>query len=453
MIVVSLFLALLIICITGLGLTLIVTSGQQQRSLAEVCALSWFFGTGVISLLLWLGGLLFSGPVLQGLVAVIALGLGAYGLLTAKNQKVKFTIPQPRNAVEWILIGIIAIQFLAMIYCSFSYGLGWDGLLNLEIKARYSFLNDGVMPAGYFSDNSRDFTHQSYPLWIPLTELWLYLCMGEAHQFWLKILFAPFYIGGTILLATVARRLTGQRWIGLLTVALLFFIPCLTTMPGGVQVGYVDVPISMLYLAAIGYLLLAAADKNAVAYWRIYALSLALLPWAKREGTILWLIAASCGLLVMWRTRRPVLSLLWLVPGPVIIVGWKAFYSAMGKSDAFEYLPMTFTTLAANYPRIGVIGQSLYDQMMNTTDWSIFWMIAAAAFALLLCRTRDYRLLILFMAAAGPITVYGSLYIFSGWPDWVAHIEQSFSRLLLHVMPVIWLAIALALQPPRRTES
>jgi hypothetical protein len=86
--------------------------------------------------------------------------------------------------------------------------------------------------------------------------------------------------------------------------------------------------------------------------------------------------------------------------------------------------------------------------MVNTTEWSILWPIAALAFVSLFWRSRDRRVFILFVAAVGPILTYAALYLFSDWPDWVAHVEHSLSRLLLHVVPVVWLAIALALRPP-----
>ena len=68
--------ALFIIFVAGLGVTLIAARRQPALNLAEICALSWLLGTGVISLLLWGGGLFLSGSFLQGSVTVIALGLG-----------------------------------------------------------------------------------------------------------------------------------------------------------------------------------------------------------------------------------------------------------------------------------------------------------------------------------------------------------------------------------------
>lgn len=451
MTIVGLTAALLIIVIGGLGLTLALRP-CKHFNLAELCALSWFFGTGLISLLLWIGGLFFSGVFLQSFVAILALGLGIVVFSQATKERISFVFPYPRSLIEWILLITITVQFGIIFWASFSSGLGWDGLLNWEIKARYAFLNHGVMPAQYFSDTSRDFTHQAYPPWIPLTEVWLYLWMGEAHQFWAKCLFAPFYCAGTILLIIIACRLTSRRWIGLLTGALIFFVPCLTTKPGGAQLGYVDVPIAMLYLAAIGYLLLAGEGNDPFS-WRIYALSLSLLPWAKREGFVLWAIGAGCGLFVVWRAKRSLRDLLWLVPGPLTAVFWKIFYSSMGKTGAFEYLPMTIPTLMKNAFRLPIIGQRLIADMIDVERWSIFWPIALIALVSLLWRNRDRRFCILFVATVTPICVYAFLYVFSGWPNWNTHIQQSLSRLLLHVMPLLWLTVALALRPPELRQD
>src|SRR5262249_14889533 len=147
----------------------------------------------------------------------------------------------------------------------------------------------------------------------------------------------------------------------------------------GVQVGYVDVPISMLYLAAIGYLLLATQNRNPC-WWRVSALCLALLPWAKTEGIILWLIAAFCCCVANWRARGPWIRLLWLIPGPLIALSWKVFYSAMGKVGAFEYLPMTLSTLVANFPRTLLIAKSVVTEMAELTHWSVFWPLVVVAF-------------------------------------------------------------------------
>ena len=45
---------------------------------------------------------------------------------------------------EIFLGTIIVIEIAIVFYLSFVHTLGWDGLLNWEIKARYAFANGGV---------------------------------------------------------------------------------------------------------------------------------------------------------------------------------------------------------------------------------------------------------------------------------------------------------------------
>jgi hypothetical protein len=227
---------------------------------------------------------------------------------------------------------------------------------------------------------------------------------------------------------------------------LLFFIPFLVTVPGGATGGYVDVPLSVLYLATAAYLTLYSLHHDAGA-WRIYACSLALLPWAKREGVILWAVAAFCGTVIIGRERRW-RSLLWLTPGVVLMASWKIFLVAMKTAEAREFTPITLGALQQNLSRVLPICRSVLAEMMETTRWSLFWPIVLLAFASLLIRPRDRRLPLLFIAVAAPIGLYAATYLFSAWPDFLEHFGASFPRLLLHVMPVAWLAIAIAMTRP-----
>ena len=431
----------------GFGLSLLLFGPGARIQLPQACALSWLLGTGVISLLLWLGGMLVSGPVLQLGVAAVAIALALVGYFAFKRRQAHFVCPRPRTVAEWLLVAVILLQCGVMFQVALGHTLGWDGLFNWEIKARYAFLNGGVIPASYFSDATRLPTHPGYPLWIPFTELWLYLWMGEPHQFWIKLLFPIYYVAGAVLLATFASRLTGRRWIGLLAVALLFFVPCLTNTPGGVQVGYVDVPISVLYLAAIGFLLLDLQNADPAA-WRCSALCLALLPWAKKEGSILWVVAVICAIGVLWQQRRSWSELLWLLPGVFIMAAWKAFCGSMGLAPSREFAAVSVSRLVERLPRLDGILSRLRVEFLDLSHWSIMCPLLLLAFVSLAVRFRNQRSLVLFCAIGVPMAVYAGSFFFSDLPDWTSHMNASIGRLLLHVTPLAWLVMALALKPP-----
>src|SRR5439155_2160701 len=180
----------------GYGLLALLVHQKTRFSLTEQIAFSWLLGTGAVSLLLWIFGLFAQGVPLSVLVSIICLSLGLAGW----RQMVPLPVRRRPDSFEIFLGIIIVIEIAIVFYLSFVYTLGWDGLLNWEIKARYAFANGGVLPATYFSDSGRAFSHPEYPLAIPFTELWLYFWLGEADQFCAKTIFPIFYLVEVFLL-------------------------------------------------------------------------------------------------------------------------------------------------------------------------------------------------------------------------------------------------------------
>src|SRR5229473_7577902 len=205
----------------GLGITLLIFRGAPRINILECCCLSWLFGAGAVSIALWICGIFLSGFALQITVASLCILFVALGWRAIRHPGSKFALPSPTGWLEWFLAALLLAEIALVLFVSCKHTLGWDGLLVWEIKARYAFLNGGVIPAGYYSNPGRAFSHKEYPLGIPLTELWLYLWMGEPHQFWVKIIFPMFYAACAPLLALLVSRLSGKRWVGLLTAALL----------------------------------------------------------------------------------------------------------------------------------------------------------------------------------------------------------------------------------------
>jgi len=431
--------ALAMVFAAGYGILALLVRQRTRLSFAEQFALSWLFGTGVISLLIWFLGFFARGALLPGLVSVICLCLGFVGWKQTPLSRLRF----PRGPLEILLAAIIATEIAVIFYLSFVHTLGWDGLFNWEIKARYAFANGGILPASYFRDSSRVFTHPEYPLAIPFTELWLYFWLGEPDQFWAKIIFPVFYVAEIFLLVGLGSRLTGKSWVGLLAAAFLFFIPQITVEGGSAVVGYVDFPLSVFYLATIGFLL-GAIDQNDVVLFRIYAFCLALLPWVKRDGLILWVVAALCGAFAILRMKKPVAYLLMLVPGLVVIVGWHFYLRLIHVTVPTEFLPVTFATLRSHCYRVGPLLLALLDETKNFRTWGLFWVIAAVGCGYLIPRLRHPRAPILLTALLVPIGLYLFVYIFSNWPDYLRHVSLSIARLLMHVAPIGLLIAALA---------
>jgi hypothetical protein len=426
--------------VAGYGVLALLVRQKARLSLTEQIAFSWLLGIGAVSLLLWIFGLFVHGVLLPGLVSIVCLSLGFLGWRQRVPLPLRRRRPKPFEIFLWI---IIVIEIAIVFYLSFVHTLGWDGLLNWEIKAHYAFANGGVIPATYFSDSGRAFSHPEYPLAIPFTELWLYLWLGEADQFCAKAIFPIFYIVGIFLLVALGRRLAGRTWIGLLVAAFLFFVPQITVEVGSAIGGYTDFPLSVFYLATIGYLFCAAEPKND-AFFRLYTACLALLPWVKRDGVILWTVAAACGLFVILATKKSYRYLLAFSPGLLIICGWRFYLSAMHAPQGSDFLPVNLQTFGSHLYRIFPLLSALLAEFHDLPTWSLFWFVIAVGISYLLRRMRDPRVLVLLTALIVPIALYLSIYVFSSWPNYLDHVGLSISRLLMHVTPVGFLITMLA---------
>jgi hypothetical protein len=232
--------------------------------------------------------------------------------------------------------------------------------------------------------------------------------------------------------------------------ALLFFVPQITVEVGCASAGYADFPLSVFYLAAAGCLFFACENGNDV-FFRLYAACLALLPWIKRDGLILWAVAAACGVFVIFRTRRSPLSFIAFLPGLIIICAWRLYLNAAHALQAADFLPFNLETFLTHLNRSLPLLAALMAEFYNLPTWSLFWFIVAVAFLYALPRMRHPGVLVLLVALIAPIVLYLSLYLFSSWPNYLEHVGLSISRLLMQVVPVGFLLIVLAIS--RRPEK
>jgi hypothetical protein len=445
----GLLVATLTIVVAGFGLTMLLV--QRRPTPWENCALAWLFGTAVVSLGLWIGGFLLRGIGLQIMVTGICVVLGVLGFRRWRKLSREQRTSSPKKA-EIVFIVLFVIELLSMLWLSSLRPLGWDGIIVWEIKARYAFLNGGVIPTAYFGDVSRWFSNPDYPLLLPLTETWFYLWIGDCHQFWIKFIF-PFWYGAAMsILLLAAEELSGKRWIGWMIVLLFPLVPCVHDTPGGFQVGYADAPLSAIYLAAIFYLLRFIRDGSNDAMALFIALG-ATLPWMKPEGVVLWPAVSLCGAIAIRQRRNIWTAVLSFLPGACLIALWRIFLRAVHVLPPQDFLPVTLGVLRNNIQRTGNILYHLFLQLIRWRDWDIFWLLVAMAVIGLLAYKRSARTAMLIWLFIAPLACYCATYLFSAMPDYIWHIETSLTRRLIQLAPVGWLLIALFLAQPKRIAT
>lgn len=435
----------------GGGLTLLLTRRSERCNPIELAALATIFGFGTVSLLLWIGGFFVSGFALQIVTALFAVALGFFGLRTAIRDGMTVSWPRPRTPLEYGLTAILLVMLILMLIISLGQPLGLDASFNWEIKARFAFLNHGLVPDNYYTSRSHASTHPEYPLFIPFTQLWLDLCLGRADQVWAKTVFPLFNGAGVFLLALLAVRISGERWSGAVVAILLFFAPYAAVGTGGVLSGYADLPLGLLYLIAVGYLILYQSSGKSH-HFLVYVAALALLPWLKREGVVLWGVAAFSGGVVLLRKKAPAGQWANLLPGLGIIIAWQLHLFFAGAAPSHDFAPASAASgLSVELRRVMPIAEAVMGELLRKEHWSVLWMMVALALAYQLVRRRDLKLALLSLALGLPLFFYSGTYLFSTWPDYLSHMHASLPRLVLQVTPVAWLLVASAL--PMRSSD
>lgn len=442
--------ALLTIFGAGFGASMIFFRHAKQITLSQLLFLSWLLGTGIVSVALFGLGLLVKGVALQIIVTVISLGLTAAGF--ALTRRVSIELPRSNHWIDYGLAGVLGLEIGLIFVLTFKHALGWDGLLIWELKARYAFLNGGALPAAYFSDATRGFSHPEYPLYLPMIEMWIYMWIGEPDQFWVKLIFPIYFAVGTIFLAYAGGELSGSRRIGLLVANLFLFVPFLTRVAGGIVFGYADVPLSLFYAAAFYFLWTFARSNSRETLWTFIALS-ALLPSVKKEGAILWIALTCCSAPIIFRKRGGVVCLISLLTGVISIAIWQIYLRMMHAGPGQDFVPVTASLALSNLNRLGPIFQTLLAEATTLARWNLLWYMLIFAFLSFLCVNRTRRAGMLVICSILPLILYCLTYLFSAWPNYLRHVESSLPRLLLHVTPLAILSIALALAPLTRTPA
>jgi len=443
-------LAALAVMIAGGSAAYALVARDRNATLPERAGFAILLGTLMTSLAMFIASLFFwRFGVILAVTLIDAVLLIAVALRRRKRQ-VAAVSTRPRRAAEIALIALMTIHVLAALWITHQRGIGWDGLFVWNIKARAFSVNQGRIPLYYFSDPTRRWSHQNYPLLLPLTETWVYLWIGSDHQSAGKYAPLIFYFAAIGLLYGAGVRMGRSRFHGLLTAALPLFIPFVIFGEGSATSGYADFPLAVFYFAALMSIIRGIDEENAGAL-ALAGLMAAGLAWTKQEGLILWaVVSAICAVVVFLRTglRRAKLLALAIAPGAVILVGWRIFLAAAHSLSGGAFVPMTLHTAISNIGRLRPIVYAMFLEFAAWSRWSILWPLFVIALIQLWRLQKRAYVLVLATAVVLPLSAYAFVYLFSAWNPFMNHVYSSLSRLILQlVLPVIAAIAAAAPRP------
>src|SRR5437588_10437253 len=96
-----------------------------------------------------------------------------------------------------------------------------------------------------------------------------------------------------------------------------------------------------VYVVALGYLA-CSLESNSSETTLTYASVLTLIPWIKSEGLILWSLLTALGLLVGLARHRFRSFVIAILPGLLVILGWRVYLRAMHAVIPSDFARPTF---------------------------------------------------------------------------------------------------------------
>jgi hypothetical protein len=402
----------------------------------EWTGLALLLGSGITSLALFALSWALQGGALMALVILMSGALGFAGIARWRRAG-----PIALPGGGWFVAALVLILFL-LGWQAGNHPLSADGLFNFEIRARLAAVQGGRVPTAFFSDPSRAWMHPNYPLFLPLNEAWVYLCLGGPNQGWVQLLSVHFAAAAACLLFSGVARLTGDAWRGGLAAGMLFLLPAAVTYPGGAIFLWADFPLAAVFLAAVIYLIEFEATGKGLA---LLSVLLALLPWVKREGLVL---AGVLALALFWIARRRGKMRLFpgaILPLVIVVLGWKIFLSVVHVSADRDFLRVSLSSALEHADRLPFVVTALGRELIAWERWSLLWPLTVAAAIRIAREPTLARWRLLAPVIAVLLALYTGIYIFSAWPKLALHVATSLPRLLLPVAMPALLAIAAAI--------
>jgi len=171
------------------------------------------------------------------------------------------------TAVTWFFI---ALCFAAVLFFTFLFPIRfWDAISCWSIKGRAFFIDGSI--TNFYAAHNYDFSHLSYPLYIPLSQTWIYMWLGYADERLVKILFPLFYLSLIFVLYYCFRKKFNK-------LASSLFVLMLCGLPVAMDHGYLEytnlVFAIILFVAVYFFYLHVRNDMHLPKYSRTYSLRL-----------------------------------------------------------------------------------------------------------------------------------------------------------------------------------
>jgi hypothetical protein len=331
-----------------------------------------------------------------------------------------------------------------------------DTVKNWDFRGKIFFVQHAISVTAPGSDKDIVGQLNSYPATVSLSKTWLAALAGRWDSGLVDSIHAVWFLAALVLLWALLRRFLSLPW-ALLGVYALASIPLYLVQ--GTQ-AYAEVFLSAHLLAAVGFLyssVRAADAKHRLVFLRLAGCAMALLPFTKNEGLVLYLpllLALTAGVLFhFWRhallDRRSFgRALVWIsVPLLAVALPWLAykwshglvFGNAHSIQSSFYWVPMAPVAIVIN--------------LFFEGSWLLFFPFLVILFVLGWRSAFRSPLIVPAAFALAAFFVQLPLFLFTYLSQEVLY-QTGYSRGLIHIIPVLVLVgVFLVHELLRKVES
>ncbi len=421
---------------------------RPERESSRLRTVTTAFGIGM-GFSYWLALLASAGGERFVLGLGLWLGLPAVALVAWLGWRGRRTKPianghtkRSVDACEAVLIGMLVVLSTTVLVQAVTEPLkSWDARAIYGTTAKILYHEGGVRGESITSPD-RIHYHRNYPLLIAYHEASIWEALGDVSERPGKAIFPAFFIGIVGLVYSLFRKRLGRLLTLLLVVS--FASPPFFAFyhDGGGISGYADVPFAFFWGAAVAYLFLFFGDRD----WRYVLIAAFFQSCAiatKNEGLLLTLPLAVIFAAALW--IRPLVRPRWrrLAPAAGLMLAVFAF------SAPWLLIRGTLPSFLDEGYLHRILNDNPLDRLAQTPEllqailrdgfqfehWGIVWLVYLAA-PFVAWRAGHHRVTLFLVAlAVSQILLYFVVYLYSphdiGW-----HVDVSWNRLLIHVLPV-----------------
>ena len=342
---------------------------------------------------------------------------------------------------------LVVANFLLIVFFTVLYPIKfWDAISCWSLKGKAFFI-DGTINK-FFTEHNYTFSHNSYPLYLPLIQTWVLTWMGESNENLLKLIF-PIYYSSLIFTLYYLFR---QRIKKLLSILLVFIVSVLPIIVDHGYIEYTNLLFSVSLLLAIYFLYIAKTMKGKTSFLILSAVFFSICAMSRSEGVLYALLFIIINLFFfisgIIRDRRSIKNIInFFLPLAVFIISLAPWYFLKIKlglpflstewhefiSSSFGHIDITGLREAARAIGSQII-LSLYDStraVFGSFYGPVWILLLIAMFFNLKSHFRNFSWIFFVFLSFGFISIFISL---ASVPDFI----NSTERYVLHLFPTAY---------------